>query len=120
MAMDKDVAAIWQAVSQAAGATTTSDPVDLRAAYEATISIKNTNGATGPTVAATIQIQVSEDNSEWYNYGGALQATLGNNIVTSWGAIPIPAAVNYVRLVGSTNTGQTVQLDADISYIVGI
>ena len=120
MAMDKDVAAIWDAVSQAAGAVTTSAAVDLRLAYEAALSIKVTNGATGPTVAAIVQIQVSEDNSEWYNFGGALQSTLGNSVETSWGAIDLPSAVNYVRVVGSANTGQTVTLNADISYVVAI
>lgn len=120
MAISKTVAAIWQAVSQAATATTTSAAVDLRVAYDAAVSIKVTNGATGPTVAATVQIQVSEDNVEWYNYGGALQASLGNGIVSQWGGIEIPAAINYLRLVGSGNTGQAVQLDADISYVTGI
>ena len=119
MAITKTVAAIWQAVSQAAGATTTSAAVDLRLAYAAAVSIKVTNGATGPTVAATVQIQTSEDNSEWYNFGGALQTSLGNGIVSQWGGIELPAATNYMRLVGTANTGQAVQLDADISYIVG-
>lgn len=120
MAISKTVAAIWQAVSQDAGATTTSDPVDLRLAYGSTVNIKATNGAAGPTVSAQVQIQVSEDNTEWYNFGGALVASLGNNVVSQWGGIEIPAAINYLRLVGSGNTGQAVQLDADISTITEI
>ena len=120
MAISKTVAAIWNAVSQAAGATTTSAAVDLRLAYAAAVSIKATNGATGPTVAATVQIQVSEDSVEWYNFGGALNSTLGNSVISQWGGIELPAASNYMRLVGTANTGQAVQLDADISYVTEI
>jgi len=120
VAISKTAAAIWQAVSQAAGATTTSAAVDLTAAYGAVLDIKVTNGSTGPTVVGQVQIQVSEDNTEWYNFGGALVASLGNSIVSQWGGIEIPMAVNYVRLEGSANTGQAVQLDADISYVTEI
>lgn len=120
MAATKSAAKIWDGVSQAANGTTTSPAIDLRNFYSMALYIKVTNGATGPTLPAEVQIQVSADGTEWYNNGGALSSTLGNGIITQWGSIQLADAVNYARLVGSGNTGQAVVLKADISYITGV
>ena len=121
MATTKAVTAIWSAVTLTAGAgDTTSSAVDLTDGYGGTLNIKLTNGATGPTIAAQVQVQVSEDNSEWYNFGGALIGSTANNAVTSWGGIIIPIATKYLRLVAGSNTGQNVTVDADLSEVTAI
>jgi len=47
---------------------------DLSAGYGAQVDIKLTNGATGPTVAAQVQIQVAADTGGtlFVNFGGLL------------------------------------------------
>jgi hypothetical protein len=113
--------AIWTAQSLTAGAgNTTSSAVDLADGYGAALNIKLTNGATGPTVAAQVQIEVSNDNSSWFKHGGPLVGATGNNAVSEWGGIEIPIGVKYLRLVAGSNTGQAVTVDADISEVTAI
>jgi hypothetical protein len=121
MATTKTVTAIWSSQTLTAGAgDTTSSAVTLDDGYGAALGIKLTNGATGPTVAAQVQIQTSQDNSEWYNMGGALVGGDGDSEVTSWGSIEIPIGVEYLRLVAGSNTGQNVTVDADISEVTAV
>lgn len=109
---------IWSTQTLTAGAgNTTSSVITLDDGYGAALHIKLTNGGTGPTVAAQVQIQVSADNSEFYNFGGALVGLTSNNGISSWGGIEIPLGVEYLRLVAGSNTGQNVVVDSDISEI---
>jgi hypothetical protein len=87
----------------------TSGLLDLQDGYGGLLQVKITNGVTGPTIAAQCQVQVSGDNSNWYNLGGALISTLGNSIVTSW-SVPIPIGAKYLHVVSGSNTGQDVTL----------
>lgn len=77
--------------------------------YGGEIFLKVTNGATGPTLPAQCQIWVSPDNSNWYKFGNALLATLGNNVVTPW-SFPIPMSVKYLKVISGSNTDQDVTL----------
>lgn len=121
MASTKAVTAIFNGTTLTAGASdTTSSVVTLDDGYGAALHIKLTNGATGPTVAAQVQIQVSADNSEWYDLGGALVGSTTNSDVVSWGGIEIPVGVEYLRLVAGSNTGQAVTCDADISEVTAV
>lgn len=121
MATTKNLTAIWSSQTLTAGSgDTTSSAVTLDDGYGAALGIKLTNGATGPTVPAQVQIQVSQDNSEWYNFGPPLVGVTDNNGVESWGGIEIPMGVEYVRLVAGSNTGQSVTVDADISEVTAI
>ena len=121
MAATKTNSVIWSGQTLTAGAgDTTSTAVTLDDGYGAALHIKITNGATGPTIAVQIQIQVSSDNSEWYDFGGALVGGTANSYVVSWGGIEIPIGIEYLRLVGGSNTGQDVTVDADISEVTGV
>jgi hypothetical protein len=122
MSATKSRTSIWSAQTLTAGAgNTTSSAVDLSTGYGAQLDIKLTNGSTGPTVAAQVQIQVANDTSGtlYVNYGGALVAGTANNGTYSW-SIDLPIGVNRVQLVGGSNTGQNVTVDADISNVTGI
>jgi hypothetical protein len=87
-----------------------------------TLLLKVTNGAAGPTVTTAVQVRVSTDvmaatallPANWYNYGGPLAATLGNNVITSW-AVTIYPGVNYVRVIAGSNTVQNVTIRAEMS-----
>lgn len=121
MATTKAVTAIWSGTTLTAGAgDTTATAVTLDDGYGAALHVKLTNGATGPTVAAQVQIQVSADNTEWFNFGGALVGSTTNSAVSQWGGIDIPIGVEYLRLVAGSNTGQNVTVDADISEVTAV
>jgi hypothetical protein len=121
MASTKVVTEIFEGDTLTAGAgDTTSGVVTLDDGYGAAIHIKLTNGATGPTVPAQVQIMVSADNSEWYKLGPALLGSTINATIVSWGGIEIPIGVEYLELVAGSNTGQNVTVDADISEVTAI
>jgi len=121
MATTKVVTAIWstQTLTAAAG-DTTSGTQTIDAGYGAALHIKLTNGATGPTIPAQVQVRVSADNTEWYSYGGPLKGGTASNGISSWGGIPVPIGVEYLRLVAGSNTGQNVTVDADISEVTAV
>lgn len=72
-------------------------------------------------MALSLKVQVSADNSEWYDLIGPLQSQTGNSVVTSWGGIEIPIGIEYIKLVAvTTNTGQNVTVDADITEVTAL
>jgi len=120
MATTKTATVIWSTQTLTAGAEdTTSSTVTLDDGYGAALHIKLTNGGTGPTVAAQVEVQVSADNSEWYEFCTLPGGTLAS-AVYEWGGIEIPIGVEYLRLVAGSNTDQDVTVDADISEVAAI
>lgn len=125
MAATKVRTSYWSGTTLTAGAgNTTSSWVDVSGGYGATVDIKLTNGATAPTVAAQVQVQVANDYNAGsptlvVNFGGALVAGLTNSEVDSW-TVEIPPGIEAVRLVAGSNTAQNVTVDADISNITAI
>jgi hypothetical protein len=121
MAATKTTTVIWNGQTLTAGAANiTSNVVTLTGGYGASLNIKLTNGATGPTLAAMVQIQVSADNAEWFDLGGALSGSTANVGVYSWGGIDIPMGVKYLRLSAGGNTAQNVTVDADITEVTAL
>jgi len=121
MAATKVVQVLMDNVTLTAGAgDATSSLGTLTTGYGAEVDVKITNGATGPTVAAQVQLQVSEDNSNWYNLGGPLVAQLGNGVITSWGGISINPAAQYVQALAGSNTGQNVTCRVEVSQVTAI
>ena len=101
-------------VTLTAGAgDTTSSAVDLADGYSAAAFIKLTNGATGPTIAPQVQVEVSPDNTNWYKLGGPLVGSVANSAVTSW-TVPLPQDAKHVRTVAGSNTAQDVTLRVDV------
>lgn len=125
MAATKSRTSLWAGTTlTAAAGDTNSSWIDLSTAYGAQIDFKLTNGATGPTVAAQVQVQVAADyNAGSPNlvtkFGGPIVGSTTNSDVT-YGSIEIPPGVAAVRLVAGSNTGQNVTVDADISVVTGI
>jgi len=118
MATTKAVSVLDNNVTLTAGAADhTSTVWDLQDGYGAELSIKFTNGATGPTLASQAQIWVSPDNSNWYKFGGALIAALGNSVITSWGGIPITIGVKYLKVISGGNTGQNTVIRVEGSEV---
>jgi hypothetical protein len=114
MASTKAVSVQSANVTLTAGAgDTTATATDLQDGYSAAAFIKLTNGATGPTVAAQVQVEVSPDNSNFYKLGGPLVGSTANSAVTSW-VVPLPQDAKYVRTVAGSNTAQDVTLRVEI------
>ncbi len=121
MATTKVVTAIWSGTTlSASSADTTATVVVLDDGYGASLHIKLTNGSTAPTIAAQLIVEVSADNSERYEFGFPFVGNLVNSGVESWGDISIPIGIEYLRLVGGSNTGQDVTVDADISEVTAL
>lgn len=100
---------------------TTSSTVNLATGYGAQVNIKLTNGGTGPTIAAQVQIQVANDaaGTLFVNFGGPLVGGVANNGISSW-SVELPIGVAAVKLVAGSNTGQNVTVDADVDNVTAI
>lgn len=121
MASTKAVSVLANAVTLTAGAgDTTSGVIVLDDGYGAGLHIQLKNGATGPTIPAQVQMQVSPNNTVFYNFGGPLKGGTSNNGVSSWGGIEIPIGVEYLRIVSGSNTGQNVTLNAAVSEVTAV
>lgn len=103
----------------AAAADHTSDVWTKNTGYGGSLFLKNTNDATGPTVAAQSQIWGSPDNSNFYKIGGAIGWTLGNGVITSL-TVPIPATIGYVKVISGSNTGQNVVIRVEGTQMTAV
>lgn len=121
MALTKDAAiVVHDNITLTAGAAdTVSSAQDLSAKYAAEALIKITNGATGPTIAAQVQISVSQDGTNYYNFGGALKGGTTNSGVYSW-TIGLPFGAKYVKFTSGSNTGQNVTLRVELATVSAV
>ncbi|HVC54954.1 MAG TPA: hypothetical protein VND95_03310 [Stellaceae bacterium] len=125
MAATKTRTSIWSGTTLTAGAgNVTSSVIDLSTSYGSTINIRLTNGATGPTVAAQVQVMVANDYNAGsptlpVNFGGAFTGGVDNGGVY-YASVEIPIGVEAVYLVAGSNTGQNVTVDADISTVTAV
>lgn len=103
-----------------AGNVTTTFTTGLSTGYGANLSVRLTNGATGPTIAGQVTVQFANDAA------GTLPVTVytlsgltSNNGVQGW-SIQVPMGIGEVIIISGSNTGQNVTIDADISVTTGI
>jgi len=109
---------IAAATSNSASATTTGTAFDLTAKLGALLTAKITNGGTGPTIAASVKIYTSADNSNFKLFQTLTGDTV-NSSVNEW-AIDIPPTVMYVRADVTGNTGQTVTCEAFLQELTSV
>lgn len=96
--------------SNAAGGTTTATAWNLTTALGGTVQGRITNGGTGPTIACTMTINVSTDNSTWRTF---FQATAGTTASTAYDfVVDLPMPVMYCQVVFTGNTAQSVTVEA--------
>lgn len=110
--------------SNAAGAQTRGT-ADLRTAQGGMLTIKITNGATGPTVPATVNILIAHDagatptaaaaGADWKTIW-SFAASAGNSVVTEQ-SITIDPGVMHLEVEVTGNTGQAVTCEAFLSEI---
>ena len=101
---------IAAATSNTAGSTTTGTAIDLTTKYGGLLTAKITNGGTGPTIAASVNVYTSGDNSN-FKLLTTVTATTVVSAVHEW-AFDIPPGVMYVRADVTGNTGQAVTCEA--------
>ena len=115
---------IAEATSNAAGGTTRGT-VDLRTAQGGMLTVKIANGATGPTVPATVNILIAHNagatptaaaaGADWKTIW-SFAASTGNNVVTEQ-SITIDPAVMHLEVEVTGNTAQAVTCEAYLSEI---
>lgn len=118
---------IAAATSNGAGSTTRGT-LDLRTAFGGLLTIKITNGGTGPTVQAVANVLVAHNTgvtptaasagTDWktiYQVGnGTTASTVGE-----W-SIPIEQGVMHLEVEVTGNTGQAVTCEAFVSELSSI
>jgi len=121
MALTKSSTVVHNSITLTAGAgNTTSSNQSLTGVYQAIARIRFTNGATGPTVAAQTQVQISEDTTG-ANY--MTLATLGGgttNSAVSEYVVYIPDAALNLQFVSGSNTAQNVTLRVVLDTITAV
>lgn len=113
--------------SNAAGATTRGT-LDLRTAFGGILTIKMTNGATGPSVQAQANVLVAHNagatptaasaGADWktnYQVGNGTMA----NAVGEW-SFPIDQATMHLEVEVTGNTGQAVVCEAFVSELTSV
>lgn len=109
---------IPEATSNAAGSTTIGIVVDLTTKYGALVTIKLTNGGTGPTIAPIAYVYISGDNVNFklfYKIAGDITALSVNEY-----SVEIPPPAMYLRVDVGANTGQAVTCEAFAQVLTGI
>lgn len=110
MAVSKTARTLQGSASNAAGGTTTGTAVNLTTALGMLVTVKMTNGGTGPTVGCTCRIEVSNDNTNWKTYQSVTHDIVANG-VNEW-MFNLPPPTMYARSVFTGNTGQAVTVEA--------
>lgn len=106
------------AISLAAGGTQTSSTLNLTTAYGAIVTAQITNGATAPTAACSVTINVSIDGTTFVQWA---QGTAGLGVSTAYPfAFTIDPATMYVQAVFTGNTGQAVTVAAQAQALTGL
>ena len=118
---------IAAATSNAAGATTRGT-VDLRTAFGGLLTVKLTNGGTGPTLQAEARVLVAHNTGATPTAAGAgadwkTIYVVGNgtsaSTVGEW-SIPIDQSVMHCEVEITGNTGQAVTCEAFLSELSSI
>jgi len=121
MAITKQAVAILAPTNVPAG-TAASTPiagaaVDVRTFAGGEWAYKITNGASAPTVAATLVLQTSHDGAKWYDYftiGGASGAS-----GVSSGSVKMSEGVMYARAIAYGNATNAVTVESYLQARVG-
>ncbi len=109
---------IAAATSNTAGSTVTGTAINLTTAYGGLITIKITNGATGPTVPASAKVYTSGDNTNFKLFA-TLTGDSTNNSVNEW-SVDISAPTMYARVDVTGNTAQTVTCEAFLQELTTV
>lgn len=126
MALSKTARTIVASVSQAAGGTNRGT-IDMEAVYGGLLTMKITNGATGPTAQCEGRVLVAHNatlpaaasaGADWktvYVFGGGT----GNNTVVEQN-FPVDPSVMALEVEFTGNTAQAVTVEAYMSELTSV
>ncbi len=125
----KAIATLIAAATSNTAGSTTRGTVDLRTVFGGVLTAKLTNGATGPTVQAVVNVLAAHDTgttptaasagSVWKTIFPQVGGGTSNNAVSEWSWV-IPWGVLHLEVEITGNTGQTVTCEAFISEVASI
>lgn len=121
MALTKSSQTPQASASNAAGGTTTGSGLAINYGVSGVAVI--TNSGTGPTVACSVYIDFSSNNTDWFNGPAIGVGGIANSEVTR---VPFALGIgaggdwNYYRVRFTGNTGQAVTVQADAHTTTGL
>jgi hypothetical protein len=124
MARVKLEQAVVASASNSAGGTTRGT-IDVRERDGGILTVKFTNGSTGPTIACEARIMIAHTTGDTPEAGAAgsdwktvvvFTGALGNNVIFER-AYEFPPAVKHLQVEFTGNTGQAVTVEAIASTI---
>lgn len=96
-----------------------SSSVNVSSGFGVVAYMKLTNGGTAPTVAAKIQVQLSPDDTNWYDFGGPLIGNLTISGIEGF-VLDVPVAANYIRFVTGSNTDENVTMRIELTNVAAV
>lgn len=111
--MAKATTALFTTQSLAAAGTQTSSVRTLTSVKQAVFTGRIVNGATGPTIPAYARLEISGDNSTFYEWLRAYGTTVASDDI-SFSFPALPTAAGYARIVFTGNTAQAVTVHAQV------
>jgi hypothetical protein len=124
MAITKSNKVIIAAGTSCAAGTTKASPGVTGTAYDCTtyyggeLTWRITNGSSAPTVACTIQFQISPDNSTWYDYYAVAGDVTASSAYS--GAFILDRGAMYVRAIAYGNATNAVTVEAALQAVTGV
>lgn len=127
MALTKTARTLVASASNAAAGTTRSTPLDMETTYGGLLTLKMTNGGTGPTIQCVCNVLVAHNatppaagsaGTDWKtlaSYGGGTAANLVTEI-----AMPIGPSVMALLVEFTGNTAQAVTVEAFLSELSSV
>ena len=114
-----------------AASNTTRGRADIRQNFGGTLTVKLTNGATGPTVAPTVNILIAHDTSGTMPAAGSAGAVwktlypsvVGDSVANSVNEYQFPIDMgsgHYLEVEVTGNTIQPVTCEAYLSYVSNV
>lgn len=128
MALTKTPVVIIPAATSNGVGATTRGTVDLRSVYGGLLTVKITNGATGPTTQAQANVLMAHNSGATPEAAsaGADWKTLAswgngvtNNSIGEWSMV-IDPAICHIEVEITGNTGQAVTCEAFITELAGL
>lgn len=128
MALTKTPATLIAAATSNAAGATTRGTIDLRSMYGGVLTVKITNGGTGPTVQAVANVLIAHNSGATPTAGSAgtnwkTVASWGNgtaaNTIGEWSMV-IDPAVTHLEVEVTGNTVQAVTCEAFITQLAGL
>lgn len=128
MALTKTPATIIAAATSNGAGSTTRGTVDLRSVYGGILTVKITNGGTGPTVQAQANVLIAHNSgttptaasagADWKTVASWVNGTTANTI-GEWSMVVDPS-VTHLEVEITGNTVQAVTCEAFITELAGL